>query len=31
LAPKTIRYRRNTVLRWLIEREQEYASRKAVT
>jgi hypothetical protein len=30
LAPKVVRYRRNTVLRWLIEREQEYASRKTV-
>jgi hypothetical protein len=30
LSPKVIRYRRNTVLRWLIERERDYAKRKAV-
>ena len=27
LAPKVIRYRKNSVLRWLIERERAYAKR----
>jgi hypothetical protein len=28
LSPKVVRYRKNAVLRWLIEREKAYASRK---
>jgi hypothetical protein len=27
LAPKVIRYRKNTTLKWLIERERAYAKR----
>jgi hypothetical protein len=27
LAPKVVRYRKNAVLRWLIERERAYAKR----
>jgi hypothetical protein len=29
LAPKVVRYRKNAVMRWLIERERDYAKRKA--
>jgi hypothetical protein len=29
LSPKVVRYRKNTVLRWLLERERAYAKRKS--
>jgi hypothetical protein len=29
LSPKVVRYRKNLVLKWLLERERAYAKRKA--